>query len=349
MGFETMMNPNSTVDSCPETDPSSTEVWEVVVSDSRLKGGFITMTIMAILLLCSFTEAFVYNARKIPHGEKATSLIWICGMFPIFAATSLLGLYFPRAIVLCNLTASLYFSVSIYQAWLLFMFYFGDEGMAYTCMAGQDVRIFSCFSKPKVTIGKKTFRWLKAGILQAATLQPVILFVEDILWLNGTYHSSKLVWNDAFLYLNALSLISSTIALIALVITYKASKIHLKTQFYITPKFTIVILALIFANMQIILLHILTFSGAIPCNPPFKSQQRAHRYQCLILLIESFCIQPFVLMYFRTRKGNMVGVLETRETSFKYDVLSNGYIRTKQKYPRRDFSGPVHFNTYTSI
>ncbi|XP_071816154.1 organic solute transporter subunit alpha-like [Apostichopus japonicus] len=335
---------------CPTTDPSSAEVWQDVQENVALKVGFAILTAGTIILFVSFLEACVFIARKIPHGEEATSLVWIIGIYPVFAVTSLLGIYFPRAIVLCNLTASLYFSVSLYQAWLLFMFYFGDEAMAYAYMSGMEIRLLRCFKNPTITITKKNFRRLKAGILQVATLQPVVLFIEDILWLNGTYNSSKITWDDAFLYLNSVGLLSSAVALVALTITLKASKSHLQSQFYVTQKYLIIILALIFANMQITLLHILTFANVIPCRPPFKTEQRANRYQSLILLIESFLVYPLALLYIRTRKGNIVGILDTRESIFQYDVTSNGYVKSKKKPPKRvTDQRTLHFNTYTSI
>ncbi|PIK39191.1 putative organic solute transporter subunit alpha [Apostichopus japonicus] len=68
---------------CPTTDPSSAEVWQDVQENVALKVGFAILTAGTIILFVSFLEACVFIARKIPHGEEATSLVWIIGIYPV--------------------------------------------------------------------------------------------------------------------------------------------------------------------------------------------------------------------------------------------------------------------------
>ena len=80
--------------------------------------------------------------------------------------------------------------------------------------------------------------------------------------------------NDAYVYLNLITLVSSMIAIIALFILYLASRKHL-APFYIDVKFAVVGLALFCSNIQILVLDVLTFTGVIPCSKPFDWETRA--------------------------------------------------------------------------
>ncbi|XP_003727010.1 organic solute transporter subunit alpha-like [Strongylocentrotus purpuratus] len=293
---------------CSTIAPMFVDHIEVISDDTGLIVMMSITSAITILLIIAFIESVVFVATKIPHRDRSISLIWMLAMYPIFVMTSQMGLFIPRAVLMCNLTASIFFSISLYQFLQLIIYYYGGHDA--TVVKISEIQILG-----KLQLTEESFYRLKICIYQMALLRPVVLFIEDILWLNESYDTSSISVNDAYVYLNLFTFLSSLVAIFALVVLFLASREHLKA-FSITIKFVIVGLALYFSNIQILLFDVLTLTDVIKCSKPFDWETRGSSWQCLCLVVESALLFPITLRYFRTRHGNMVGVLQIPRIAF---------------------------------
>ncbi|XP_054766139.1 organic solute transporter subunit alpha-like [Lytechinus pictus] len=293
---------------CSTIEPMLIDHIEVISDDTGLIVMMSITSIITVILLVGFIESITFVATKIPHRDRSISLIWMLAIYPIFAVTSQMGLFIPRAVLMCNLTASIFFSVSLYHFVQLIIYYYGGHDATVTKIS--EMQILGTLQ-----LTEESFYRLKICIYQMALLRPVVLFIEDILWLNESYDTSSITINDAYVYLNLFTLLSSLVAIIALIILFLASREHLRA-FFITIKFVIVGLAMYFSNIQILLFDVLTFTDVIKCSKPFDWETRGSSWQCLFLIVESALLFPIALKYFRTRNGNMVGVLEIPRFKF---------------------------------
>ncbi|XP_071505333.1 organic solute transporter subunit alpha-like [Diadema antillarum] len=310
---------------CSLIEPTLVEFMDEISGNTRLLVTIIVMSVITVLLLFLFTESIVFIATKIPHRDRSISLIWMMGIFPIFALTSQIGLFIPRAVVMCNLTASIYFAISIYHFLQLVIYYYGGHDATERKIG--EHQIFR-----QMHLAENSFWVLEICIYQMAIVRPIILFIEDILWLNGTYNTSSLTPDDAYLYLNIFTLLSSLVASIALLILLLASYRHLRA-FHIGIKFGIIGLALFFSNIQILILDVLVFTDVIQCVKPFDWESRANSWQCVLLVFESLVLFPVSFLFFRTRRGNIVGVLEIPKISVKSPVDGNKNAQVSASSP----------------
>ncbi|XP_033125804.1 organic solute transporter subunit alpha-like [Anneissia japonica] len=333
-------------DTCPDFDPTAGELFETIGDHPGVISILVVCTIITIIECILFCEAAHYVASTIPYTDRRNCIIWILGIYPVFCLTSLLGLYIPRSAVLCNLTASVYFSVCLYQFFVLIIDYYGGHDSILLQMSNIEVSLRSppigCFFPclPTFKMTEKNLLRIKIAVFQCALIRPFVLFVTEVLWLNGTYVPGSLASDEAFLYVNIITLTSTIIAIYAFIMFYRASREPLH-GFKLTPKFIVVQLALICSNIQIIFLGILVLTDVIPCDDPFPTDSRHNRWQCLILTLESAIIFPFVLKFFRTRNGNIVSILGNGRVK----EIKEGASLLRKSYSSSSISG----NTYVTL
>ncbi|XP_071963385.1 organic solute transporter subunit alpha-like [Antedon mediterranea] len=334
-------------DTCPDFDPTAGELFATIGDHPGLLSILVVCSIITLVECVLFCEAAHYVSIKIPYTDRRNCIIWILGIYPVFCLSSLLGLYIPRSAVLCNLTASVYFSVCLYQFFILIIDYYGGHSSILMQMSHIEVSLRSppigCFFPclPTFKMTEKNFLRIKIAVFQCALLRPSVLFITEVLWLNGTYVPGSLNADEAFLWINIITLISTIIAIYAFIMFYRASREPLH-GYKLTPKFIVVQMALICSNIQIILLGILALTDVIPCEDPFPSDSRHNQWQCTILTLESAIIFPFVLKFFRTRNGNVVSILGNDRVK----EVRNGHTSLRRS---QSTDSMVYGNTYVTL
>ncbi|XP_070576584.1 organic solute transporter subunit alpha-like isoform X2 [Ptychodera flava] len=231
-------------------------------------------------------------------------------MYPVLSCTSLLALYVPRAHFIASIHATLYFSVTLYRFVLLIFDYFGGLEAAVVLLENEEVSIascpllccFQCLRKVKVT--RKFLFTMKRLAMQVAFVRPTALFVAAVLWTDDKYTPGQIAHNEAYVYLNTISIVSTLLAMYALNVIYRASREPLR-GFQITKKFMTVQIALLLVNIQHAFLAVLVSVNVIKCTDPVSSKARANIIYNILIVTEMFVLGIASSFLFRTRTGNM--------------------------------------------
>ncbi|XP_077979019.1 organic solute transporter subunit alpha-like [Glandiceps talaboti] len=293
---------------CADYIPYANEV--IPGATTALRAILVVVPVLAVISVALFFEAVYYLRNKIPTKLRRNKLIWVIGVYPVFSVTSCIGLFIPRATLLTNFTASIYLSITLYMFLMLIVDYFGGSDAMYHTMNNQEVNLNEppllacCVCLPKIRVTPSNGPWLRRLVLQNALLRPLILFIAVVLWLDGRYLPGKMGPNEPYLWLSVLSIISTITAMQTLGIIHGASKVTLK-DYKITFKFVTIQCTLIFGNIQLGLLTILSNVGIIPCRDPFNTQARVYNIYNVLVICEFFILAIFSRILFRTRNmGN---------------------------------------------
>nr|XP_002731576.1 PREDICTED: organic solute transporter subunit alpha-like [Saccoglossus kowalevskii] len=229
---------------CGEEDPFSKDFLEGLAG---WKIAFLVIiTLLTVITVALFVEAVRFIQTEIPTKRRRAHVTCVLGVYPVFSVTSLLAVWVPRAHFIASIHASLYFSITLYRFVLLIFDYFGGFEAATLLLAEEEVKISNppllccipCLPKVKTTA---TFLLrMKRLAMQVAFIRPLTLFVAAVLWTDGHYTPGKVASNEAYIYLNTISIISTMLAIYALQNIYQAAREPLR-GFRIVPKFLDVI------------------------------------------------------------------------------------------------------------
>ncbi|XP_070565716.1 organic solute transporter subunit alpha-like [Ptychodera flava] len=281
--------------------------------------------ILTAIIIGLFLDSLKFLNAQIPLKRRRSRILWIMGIYPVFATSSLMALFMPRASILTGFTASVYLSVTLYQFMLLIFDYFGGGLAMLTMLKGQKmmigtppVLIFCCCCLPKVPVTRKSITWVRRLVLQVAFVRPMVLFISAVMWADGSglYTPGKFSPRDAFLYLNVASVVSTLAAFQCIVILFKLTKEPLQ-NYKIVPKFFSVQLALIFSNLQSVIIGFLMNSGTIPCSMTWSRAMNGQFIHNFALIVEMFLFAVLARISYRKRTGNLDYVAPPRPSFFR--------------------------------
>ncbi|XP_002732824.1 organic solute transporter subunit alpha-like [Saccoglossus kowalevskii] len=307
--------------------------------------------VFTLINLIVFIDAFIFLNAQVPLKRRKARILWILGIYPVFSVSSLIALCIPRSSVLTGLTSSMYLSVALYQFMLLVFDYFGGLTAMVAMLKGQKmflgtppVLILCCCCMPSLNITRPSLRWLRRLVLQVAVVRPIILFICAVMWADGSalYIPGKFTPDGAFLYLQTVSVLSTLTAFQAIVILFKVSKEPLM-NYKIVPKFFSIQLAMIFSNIQGVLIGFLIAGGKIPCTPTWSSGMEGMFIHNFALIIEMFTFSLLARFSYRKRAGNLDYVAPPRPSfmrprssiSFKWQERNGdteNYLKAKGEF-----------------
>nr|XP_054753352.1 organic solute transporter subunit alpha-like [Lytechinus pictus]XP_054753353.1 organic solute transporter subunit alpha-like [Lytechinus pictus] len=296
-----MASDNSSTDGCSSQVNSATE--EAIFLGSF--GGGIALLVILSLLSVATIIMFIHSYVGIRHRVKSQSrrifLIRLFAIFPIYSATSLAGVYFPRASLITGWGSSLYLSMTMYTFVLLVIDYYGGLEAMERHLEGVEVSLSAppltccCPCLPKVVF-MDHFHGMRVLVLQAVYLRPLTTIIGAILWTDGIY-APRIGPDSAFLYLTIISLISSLVAVYGLSVMYNATLKHLR-HFMIGVKFAVLKCVIIVTNLQNMIIAALSAANAIPCSGAFNSPARGTLIYHILVICEMFLILLVLKIYY---------------------------------------------------
>ncbi|XP_071956108.1 organic solute transporter subunit alpha-like [Antedon mediterranea] len=282
---------NETV--CATTLVTSKEMFEWNTSHISSKLLLATASVLTCLTFCLFLESFKYMTSKVPFGARRGYLAWLIGIYPVFSATSLTGIYIPRASILANWCANIYLAVCIYAFLMLTVNYFGGVMVMVERLKDTKIRLnrpplaCCCLCLPNIILTEVHFHRIRIAVLQVCVIRPLVLFIAAVLWADGIYVQAQISKDSAFVYLNTVSLISTLIAVYSLSILHKASVEPLK-GYLIKSKFISMKIVMLTTNIQNLVLAFLSRFGVIECSTHFSSEVRANILYNYLVVFETF-------------------------------------------------------------
>ncbi|XP_070578967.1 organic solute transporter subunit alpha-like isoform X2 [Ptychodera flava] len=273
---------------CSDYAPSSVDLLK------KLNGAGIAIltscTVCTTVVVIFYLEAVYYLYKRIANKYRRTAVLWVLGVYPVHCIFSLIGLYVPLSYLIVNLTSSTYLSIAVYLFQVLIFEFYGSDRELYKKLEGKTLPMTElplcccCKCLPELTLTKKFMKRTGIMVYQIAVFRPIVLYCELIAWADRGYQSGQISWNDPYFYIITATTISTLVGVYGLSIIYAASK-DLLEGFRMHAKFVCFQLAMVFANIQPLIISIFTSSGVIKCKPPIDFETRAYYKNEAMLII----------------------------------------------------------------
>nr|XP_054758924.1 organic solute transporter subunit alpha-like [Lytechinus pictus] len=292
--------------SCVVVEPTSKELFDHYSSNTAAIVLLVFMSLFSVVTVIMYLEACHYINKKVNDSRTRVRLIVILGIYPVYSTTSLLALYIPRAHLITYLTATLYFSVALYQFLMLIVSYFGDRDQLIVKLQGSKIPIasppllcfFPCLPKPDMNV--KNLLRLRRLVLQFVFIRPICNFIALILWADGTYVPGLFTADSAYVWLSVIALCSTFAALYGVIILMRITKGPLE-GYNVQPKFLLIQLVLVLITSQLVIVGIFVLTEMVPCDYPFGSLARGYYYCDLLTVAEMLVFITFARFFFRKR------------------------------------------------
>ncbi|XP_029361343.1 organic solute transporter subunit alpha [Echeneis naucrates] len=308
--------------------PLSSQIFSAIQDDLWL---FLIPAALAVILLAVFLEEVGFFLRHVHSTRQKRLYMWILGMYPVFALTSLIALYVPRSSSLCNFVASVYHSVTLLKFMGLITDFFGGKARMLEALFGQQVSpdpfpCCCCCCLPMVTINSSSRGWMMVAVLQLSVVRSILFFVTLVLWTDERYAYGDRDPLNPNLYVNAIICVSTLVSFYGHLLFYKATKKALP-GYGLRAKFICIILVLVLCGLQSGILETMGALQVIPCTPPFSVLARSQLIYHYCVIVEMFCIGLYARHTFRKVEPSMVekvecptGVLQMEKSTQTDDV-----------------------------
>ncbi|XP_018416644.1 PREDICTED: organic solute transporter subunit alpha-like [Nanorana parkeri] len=270
--------------------PYSYEILERLDTTGQLL--FAILTFMTAVSVIVFIEEAYYLYNHIP-GNKKSIIIWLNAGAPIIAVTSCVGMWIPRSTMFTDFTASVILAIVIHQFQLMLVNECGGRRAFLKRFETQKLQLHTgplcccCVCLPRTNINRVTLFVLKLGTFQLALLRPVLMFLQVVLWTNGTYTLGDSRAQSATIYFSVLLGVVTLTALWAVGILFNLVKSVLGDK-NIIAKFAAYEFIVILSQLQISTINILGTVGVISCVPPLPGPSRASYMNQQLMIMEMF-------------------------------------------------------------
>ncbi|XP_071331295.1 organic solute transporter subunit alpha [Trachinotus anak] len=287
--------------------PLSSQIFSAIKDDLWL---FLIPAGLAVILLGVFLEEVGFFLRHVPSSRRKRLYLWILGMYPVFALTSLIALYVPRSSSLCNFIASLYHSVTLLKFMGLITDFFGGKDRMLGALSGQQVSpdpfpCCCCCCLPMVDINSSSRGWMMAAVLQLSVVRSILFFLTLVLWSDERYTYGDGDPVNPNLYVNGIICVSTFVSFYGHLLFYKATKRALP-GYGLRAKFICIIVGLVLCGLQSGILETMGALEVIPCTPPFSAQARSQLIYHYCVIVEMFCIGLYARHTFRKVEPSVV-------------------------------------------
>lgn len=280
--------------------PLSSEIFSAIKDELWL---FLIPAGLALLTLGLFLEEVGFFLRHVPSAKRRQLSLWILGIYPVFAVSSLVALYVPRSSSLCNFLASLYHSVTLLKFMGLITDLFGGEQRMMEVLSGQTVSpdpfpCCCCCCLPLVAVNRSSRLWMMAAVLQLSVVRSILFFVTLVLWTDEQYDYGDVDSGNPNLYVNAIIGVSTFVSFYGHLLFYKATRRALP-GYGLRAKFVCIIVVLVLCGLQSGILETMGALRVIRCTPPFSVLARTQLIYHYCVIVEMFCISLYARNTFR--------------------------------------------------
>ncbi|KAF6730228.1 Organic solute transporter subunit alpha [Oryzias melastigma] len=280
--------------------PLSSQIFRAIRDELWL---FLIPAGLCLVLLGVFLEEVGFILRHVASSRRKRLYLWILGMYPAFALTSLIALYVPRSSSLCNFIASLYHSITLLKFMGLITDFFGGKAFMLTALSGQTVSpdpfpCCCCCCLPMVAINRSSRAWMMVAVLQLSVVRSILFFITLVLWTDEQYDYGDVDSVNPNLYVNAIICVSTFVSFYGHLLFYKATKSALH-GYGLRAKFICIVVVLVLCGLQSGILETLGALEVIPCTPPFSVLTRSQMIYHYSVIVEMFCIGLYARHTFR--------------------------------------------------
>ncbi|XP_011618084.2 organic solute transporter subunit alpha-like [Takifugu rubripes] len=289
--------------------PLSSQIFSAIKDELWL---FLIPAGLAVILLGIFLEEVGFFLRHVSSPRRRWFYLWILGMYPVLAVTSLVALFVPRSSSLCNFVAALYHSITLIKFMGLIEDFFGGKARMLAALAGQQVSpdpfpCCCCCCLPMVAINSGSRGWMVAAVLQLSVVRSLLFFVMLVLWTDEQYDYGDVDSVNPNVYVNAIIGASTFLSFYGYLLFYKATKSSLH-GYGLRAKFICIIVVLVLCGLQSGILETMGALEVIPCTPPFSVVARSQMIYHYCVIVEMFCIGLYARHTFRKVEPSLEAV-----------------------------------------
>ncbi|XP_056131144.1 organic solute transporter subunit alpha [Lampris incognitus] len=296
--------------------PLSSEFFRAIKDELWL---FLIPAGLGLILLALFLEEVGFFLRHISSSRRKRLYLWILGMYPVFALTSIIALYVPRSSSLCNFIASLYHSITLLKFMGLITNFFGGKERMLEVLSGAQLSpdpfpCCFCCCLPMIAINRTSIGWMMAAVLQLSLVRSILFFITLVLWTDEQYDYGDVDSVNPNLYVNGIIGVSTFLSFYGHLLFYKATRQALK-GYRLRAKFICIILVLVLCGLQNGILETVGALGVIPCTRPFSAHTRSQLIYHYAVVVEMFCIGLYARHTFRKVEPSVEDGLVLEERS----------------------------------
>ncbi|XP_033624159.1 organic solute transporter subunit alpha-like [Asterias rubens] len=295
---------------CNNSFDSSKETFYEELVQSPIYALITTFSCLAcVSTVVLFLEACHFTISRVPRSSVANhrlNTVIILSIFPVFSVCCLPAILIPEASTFCLAMADLYYSFTMFKFIVLIVDYYGGHRKMLVKLAAENITFplsvpmlccFRCFKPVRLT--RKSFMWLKVGVLQIAILKPLLTFTQAIMG----YANLSLFIVDIVTVVTTLTAVTAMNMMGA-----NSSMGELKEKYCLDVKSAMMSSALMMVSLQKSIIGIGTLFRPLGCIVPFSTQLVGNQWQAVVLLVESTIMTIPTLRYYRTADCNVVGV-----------------------------------------
>ncbi|KAG7250526.1 hypothetical protein CRUP_004077, partial [Coryphaenoides rupestris] len=169
--------------------PLSSEFFSVINNELWL---FLIPAVLAAILVALFLEEVGFFLRNVKSSRRQQLYLWILGLYPVIALSSLIALYIPRSSSLCIFISSLYHSITLLKFMGLITDFFGGKARMLEVLSGEKLSpdpfpCCCCCCLPMLAVTRCNLNWMLAAVLQLSVVRSIVFFVTLVLWTDEQY------------------------------------------------------------------------------------------------------------------------------------------------------------------
>ncbi|XP_069785262.1 organic solute transporter subunit alpha-like isoform X2 [Narcine bancroftii] len=280
--------------------PLSQDFFKAIKSEIWI---FVIPAAMTLFILAVFLDEVGFFFRNEWRAQRWRLKLWILGTYPVFAVTSLIGLYIPRSSSLCSFMASIYHSITLWKFLGLITDFFGGKGRMLERLVGVEVSPspFPCCCGcccPTISVNRSNLRWMTMAVFQLSVVRTMLFFILLVLWTDEKYDYGEVDLLSPNTYMHAIIGTSTFLSFYGYLLFYKATRAHLQ-GYGLQGKFVCVTAVLVLFGLQSGILETMGALGVIPCTPPFSQDMRSQVIFNYAVIVEMFVICMLARYCFR--------------------------------------------------
>ncbi|XP_037072563.1 organic solute transporter subunit alpha-like [Pollicipes pollicipes] len=258
-------------------------------------GGYVialwTIASLIVLLLCGLLVKTTIIVNKDAPRQWRRKIVWINAIYPFVSLMCLCSLIVPASSSLLAAVAIIFMSNGVSKFVDLCMMYFGGETKLLEAVEEMTVPLTKppacccglCCPRPILT--KRYLKAMKMMVHQLPFTQSAYCLMSLYLFAAQLTQPGQIAYNDAFIYLTAVNVLSFMLAMYSLAMLLEITKGKL-AQFRYTPKSFLIKVTLVLVKVQDIVFNLLVHYGGIPETPSMTPATYGAFIRDIMVLLE---------------------------------------------------------------
>ncbi|KHJ45265.1 hypothetical protein D918_04569 [Trichuris suis] len=265
----------------------------------------ITSFFEAIITLMLFGVCVHFITLYVSSRLRASRLLWLCGIFPVYSTVSCIGMVVPRSMPISDGLVILYISRCMFEYVDLVMHCLGEDKGAKEKVDKFKLNTAPCCCCcpciPHLEPTTRNFKIFRMLVYQIAFVRPLVTYISMVLWVDrwGDFDPSA-PWKP---FLSSIVIASTLLAIYGVNVIHEAAKHHLyKFKMHVAMAFMQIMLLIY--NVQGPLFGLC--GGLLSCEEQLlPDYAKASLWHHLLVVLECFIMLALAMWFCRPSVNEM--------------------------------------------